>query len=68
MFSICLGALIGGIAGTVGMAVFAYGARATLERERNYLLHRLHFLEEENRKFRFEPVKDPRINIHQQMN
>lgn len=60
--------VLGGITGMLGMAIFSYGPRTVLERERHTLMKRLTFLEHENAGKRFNPVRDPRPQAHKLVN
>lgn len=60
--------LAGGLLGMMGMAVLAYGSKMDLHQENSALSRRLDFLEKENGKKRFKPVKDPRPHVHSLVN
>lgn len=65
---VLLAFLIGGGIGMMGMALLTYGSKMNMFRENNTLAKRLDFLEHENEKHRYEPVKDPRPKVHQLVN
>jgi len=60
--------ILGGVLGVTGLAVFSYGPKTEMERERSVLVQRLNFLEHENAQKRFKPIKDPRVKVHELVN
>jgi len=65
---VVLAFLVGGAFGMLGMAVLASGPKANLLREMHILRKRLEFLEKEDQKKHYQPVKDPRSRVHTLVN
>jgi hypothetical protein len=68
MITIVIAFFAGGLVGIVGMSIFAYGARMTLEKDHKAAIKRLQFLEHESASKRFKPVKDPRKAVERLVN
>jgi len=60
--------LAGGLFGMLGVSILAYGPRMTLQQQNKILRERLDFLEEEDQRKQFRPVKDPRPKVHELVN
>ena len=55
--------LLGGFFGILGMAAMAYGSKVSLMREIKVLRNRLTMFEHEESKKKYQPVKDPRVEV-----
>ncbi len=60
--------LLGGFFGMLGMAIVASGPKNTLLRDLRILTNRIVFLEREDPRKRYQPVKDPRQKVHALVN
>ena len=60
--------LVGGLFGMIGMGIMAYGSKMNLIQENRILHKRLEFLEKTGGLTRYQPVKDPRPNVHSLVN
>ena len=65
---LALAFLGGGLFGMVGMAIIASGPKNIILRDIRILKNRIDFLERENQKERYQPVKDPRPRVHALVN
>ncbi len=54
--------------GVVSMAALAYGSKMRLYRENFVLTKRVEFLEKDDQRRKYRPVKDPRPNVHNLVN
>ena len=60
--------MAGGLFGMLGVSILAYGPRMTLMQQNRVLRDRLTFLEKEDQRKQFHPVKDPRPEVHKLVN
>ena len=68
MVGYILAFLAGGLFGMLGVSILAYGPRITLMQQNRILRDRLNFLEQEDQRKTYRPVKDPRIKVNQLVN
>ena len=68
MMGYILAFMAGGLFGMLGISILAYGPRITLMNQNRILRQRLNFLDSEDQRKSYRPVKDPRPSVHKLTN